>query len=222
MHANYWSTGSSQISSHSQSRRLTRQSWRMLWEAETLHARHTILLKEIVTNVACSAARVFRTPTDVSRYETDRITPRDINTAIGSTRLDYPVLIGGSTTGSPTRTGSQDIICPRGSIRPHWSSDAKPLDTSINGIYSKHRDPTPTWIKLICCKFTDKSSANVNSRCRMNLARDVVLTESPNFTNQGLSSVHTPDELRSVFVPTTKIKRLVDGSNWIPSGHCIG
>ena len=56
----------------------------------------------------------------------------------------------------------------------------------------------------------------------MNLTRDAVLTESLNFMNLGLLSVHTSDELGSVFIPTTIIVRNIDGSNWLLPGHSIG
>ena len=52
--------------------------------------------------------------------------------------------------------------------------------------------------------------------------RDTVLTESPNFMNLGLSSVHTSDELGYIFIPTTIIGRPMIGSNWLPPGHRIG
>ena len=145
---------------------------------ETLHARHTILLKEIFMNRACSSARVFWTPEDVSRHGTDGITPCYSNTAIGSTRLSSPVNIGCSTTSFPSRTWSQDIISPREYIGPSCIRDSQPLDTFINGVYSEHRDTAPTWSKEICRKFTNKSRADVNSLCRMNLTRDAVRTES--------------------------------------------
>ena len=54
---------------------------------DTLHARCTIISKEIVTDTARRAARVFRNPSDVSRHGTDGTTPQESNTAIGSTRL---------------------------------------------------------------------------------------------------------------------------------------
>ena len=66
----------------------------------------TILSKEIVTEGARSAARVFQTPADGSWHGTDGTTPRDKNTAIGSTRLDYPVQISASATGYPSSSGS--------------------------------------------------------------------------------------------------------------------
>ena len=56
----------------------------------------------------------------------------------------------------------------------------------------------------------------------MNLTRDTVLTKSPKILNLGLLSVHTSDELGSVFIPTTKIGTLTDGSNCLPPGHRIG
>ena len=116
---------------------------------ETLHASHTIVLKEIVTDAARSASCVSQTPTYVIRNVMGGTTPRDGNTVMGSTRLDSPVRIGGNTTGSPSRTGSQDIISLRVSIGLQWSRYAQPLDTYINGIYSEHRDPVPIWSKEI-------------------------------------------------------------------------
>ena len=189
---------------------------------ETLHARCTILSSDIFSDAARSTAPVFHTPAYVIRHGTDGNTPQDSKTAIGSTRLASPFQIGGSTTSSLNRTGSQDIISPRESIFPQWSRDAQQFDTSINGIYSEHRDPAPTRSKVIAQKFTNKSSAEVNLRCRMNLTRDAVLAKSPNFVNLGLSYVETSDELRSVFIPTTRIIIMTDGSNWIPPGHIIG
>ena len=188
---------------------------------DTLHARRTILSKEIVTDAARSAAHLLQTPADVSRNGMDGNTPWDGNTAIRSTMLTSPVRIGGSTTVYPTNTGSQDIIIPRGSIGPQEVRDDQPLDTSINGIYFKHRDPAPTWSKVIGRKFSDESSFDVYSRCRMNLTSDAILTKIPNFMNMGLSSIHTSDELGSVFIHTTRIIILTDGSNWILPGHRI-
>ena len=76
--------------------------------------------------------------------------------------------------------------------------------------------------KAIGHKFTNEYSIDVTSRCQMNLRRDSVITESPKFMNMGLSSVHTLDELRSVFIPTTRIGRPADVSNWLPPYHRIG
>ena len=187
-----------------------------------MHPCRTILSKEIITDTARSTARVLQTPEDVRRNGTDRTTPWDGNTSIWSTSLASPVCIGGSNTGSPRRTGIQDIISPRGSIGTKWIRDAQPLDTYINGIYSKHRDPAPNWIKVSGRKFTEKSSPNINSRFRMNLTRDDVLTESPNVVNLDILSVHTSNELGSVFIPTTRIGTPTEGSNWLPPGYCIG
>ena len=56
----------------------------------------------------------------------------------------------------------------------------------------------------------------------MNLTHDTFLTKSPNFVNMGLSSVHTSDEIGSVFIPTTRIVTPTDGSNCLPPGNHIG
>ena len=85
---------------------------------ETLHARLTIILKEIVTNALRSAAHVLQSHADVIRNDMDGTTPWDGNNDIGSNRVTSPVRICGSTTGSQSRTGNQYITSPRGSIRP--------------------------------------------------------------------------------------------------------
>ena len=118
--------------------------------------------------------------------------------------------------------GSQEIGSPSGSIGPQEVRDVQPLDTPINVIYTKHREPAQNFSKVISRKLSDKSSADVYLRCRTNLTRDDVFTESPNFMNLGLSSVHTSDELGSVLFPNARIGRPVDRSNWIPPGHLIG
>ena len=189
---------------------------------ETLHARRTITPKDIVTNTARSTARVFRTPVDVRRHDMDRTTPWDNNTVISSTSLASPVLIVDSATVSPTSNGRQEIISPRGSIGPQEVRDAQPLDTSVNVIYYKHRDPAPTWSKVICRKFSNKSSDDLYSQCCMNLMHDAVFIVSPNFMNMGISSIHTSDELGSVLIPITRIRRPTDGYNMILYSHCIG
>ena len=66
---------------------------------ETLKARRTIISKEIVTDAARSAARVFRTPADAIRHVMDGTTSQDGNNAVGYARLNYPVRICVSTTG---------------------------------------------------------------------------------------------------------------------------
>ena len=55
----------------------------------------------------------------------------------------------------------------------------------------------------------------------MNFRSDTVLSESPNFMNFGLSYVKTTDKIGSVFVPTTRVGRTTNVSNWILPGHDI-
>ena len=79
----------------------------------------------------------------------------------------------------------------------------------------------PTFSKLIEHKLSNDSSADIFSRCQVNFTRDIVMTKSTDFLNLRLSAVHTSDELRSVSIPTTRIRRPTDGSNWLPPGHLI-
>ena len=53
----------------------------------------------------------------------------------------------------------------------------------------------------------------------MDFGSDTVLSESPKFMNFRLSSVNTTDELRSVLVTTTRVRRPTGGYNWILPGH---
>ena len=166
-------------------------------------------------DAARSATHVLKDPPVVKLIYTDRKIQQDRNTTGMTPKLITSVWIGAGHSVSPTRMGIQDIGIPRGSIGPQEGRDNQPLDTSINGIYAKHRYPAPTWSKVIGSKLSDKSSTEVYSRCRMNLTRDAVLIKTPNFMNLGLSSVHTSDELGSIFIPTNIIGRLTDESNWI-------
>ena len=151
---------------------------------------------------ARSADHVFKYPPVVNWKDTDGMITCERKTVGIPPRETTPVRIGTGILFSPTRMGSQDIDSPRRSIVPQEVRNAKPLETSIDGIYFKHRDPVLTRSKEIGSKFSNESISDVYLRCRMNLARDTVLTKSPNFMDLGLSSVHTTDELGSIFIPT--------------------
>ena len=69
--------------------------------------------------------------------------------------LTTPVRIGAGPLVYPTRIGSKDIGSPRGSIGTQEVRDVQPLDSSINRIYTEHRDPAPNWSKIIGRKFSD-------------------------------------------------------------------
>ena len=138
----------------------------------TLHVRQTMSTNDIVTDVECTSARVFKDHTVLNWKDTDGLIRQDRNTVRVSPILTTPVRIGAGTSVSPTRMGSQDIGSPSGSIGPQEVRDAQPLDTAINGTYAKHRDAAPTWSKLIDRKFSNESSADVYLRCRMNLTYD--------------------------------------------------
>ena len=127
----------------------------------TFHVRQTIALKEIVTNAACSGARVLSYTVVINQKYTNRKIPRDGKTSRSPPRLTTPLRIGGGPSISPTRTGNQDIGSPSESIGPVKVRNAQPLHTSINGISSKHRYPAPTSSKVIGCKLSDESSANI-------------------------------------------------------------
>ena len=55
----------------------------------------------------------------------------------------------------------------------------------------------------------------------MNLGSETVLSKSPDFMDFGLTPVNKNDELGSFFVPTDRVGRSTDGSNWLPIGNNI-
>ena len=116
---------------------------------ETMYARQTPALKVIAMDMMRSGARVFWTPADVSRHDTDRTTPRDSNTSISSPRFNSPVFIGGDTTVSPTRTEIQEIGIPKGPTGSVEVRNTQPFNTSINGYSSENGDTKLTFSKLI-------------------------------------------------------------------------
>ena len=151
----------------------------------TLHARQTISLKEIFTDVARSGARVFQDPAVVNRKDTERKIRRFGSTCRSPTIFSSLLWIGGGSSFSPTRIGSQKISIPSASIVPVEVRNAQPLHTSIHINSAKLRDPTPNFSEEIRRKISNDSSADVYSRCWMNFTRDAVLTKSQNFINLG-------------------------------------
>ena len=86
---------------------------------------------------------MFWTPGDVSRTGRDGTTPHNGNVVIRSPRLNYPVLIGGGTTTSPTRPGSQYIVKIKG---PTWYVEVRNtqiFNIYINGNLAENGDSTP-------------------------------------------------------------------------------
>ena len=188
----------------------------------TTHARHTIASKVIVTDAACSGARVFQDPADINRKDTEGKITWESNTSRRSPRLTSQVLIGGGTTVSPTRTRIQDISSTKGPTGSVEVRNVQILNTSINRNSTKNEDPTPTFSNVIGRKISDASSADIHLRCRVNFTHDAVVTKIPNFMNLGLSDVHTLDEIGSFSIPATIIGNPTNGSNWLPSDHLIG
>ena len=133
-----------------------------------------------------------------------------------------PVLIGGGTIISPTRTGRQGIGGPKGHTSPVELRNAQLFHTSINRYFSENWYPAPAFSKGIGQELYHNSSADIYSRCRVNFMHDAVGTNSPNFMNLWLLAVHTSNELGSFSTPATRVKRPVDGSNYRAPGHVFG
>ena len=125
------------------------------------------------------------------------------------------VLTGTRTSTTPTRIRRQEIGIPRGSIGPQKVSNTHPLETSINQISPKHGHPTLIFSKLIGLKTVPNESADVYVRKSTDFGSNSVVSESQKFMDFGLLSSNTPDKLKSVIVPATRVGRLTNGSDWL-------
>ena len=186
-----------------------------------LHTVREVLHKEIVTGTTRSAVGVIKNPPVVNWKNTGGMITADRNNVGIPPRTTTQVQTGTGPSVPPISIGRQKIEGPRRSIINQEARNAEPLDASINIISAKHRDPTPSWSKVIGNKTITNKSADVYAHGQMNFRSDTVLYESPNFMDFELLSVNTMDELGSVFIPTTRIRKLMDGSNWILSSHDI-
>ena len=63
--------------------------------------------------------------------------------------------------------------------------------------------------------------ADVNLCKRVNFASNSVFGETPKFMDLGLSPAHTPDKIKSIFVPANRVGVLADNSDGLTSSHGI-
>ena len=56
-------------------------------------------------------------------------------------------------------------------------------------------------------------------RCRMNLAADLVQTQTTQFVDLGLARINELDEFSGLSTPTTIIRRPTDGAHWSAPNH---
>ena len=154
-----------------------------------LHAVRAVFYKDIVTVATCSAAGVLKDTPVINWKDMGETIPVDRNTVGITPRTTTQVQTGIGPSVPPSIIGSQKVEDPRQSIIPQEVRNANPLNASINRILAKHRDPTPSWSKLISSKTFTNKSAGVYARGWMNFRSDTVLSESPNFMDFGLLSV---------------------------------
>ena len=144
-----------------------------------------------------------------------------MNTVGVSPKSNTQVLNGTGTSVPPIFIRIQDVGSPRGSIGPHKFSNTHSFKTSINRFSPKHGHPMPIFSKAIGRKTVADKSTDVNSRCGMDFGRNSIVAESPNIMDFGLSPANTPDKIKSIIFPTTRVGRLMNGSNWLRPRHDI-
>ena len=136
-------------------------------------------------------------------------------------RATTKVLTGTGTSTPPIYTRIQEIVSSRGSIGPQKVRNAHSFKISINKFSTEHGHPMPILSNTINRKTVADESADVNYCYRMDFGRNYFVTKSPNFMDFRLSPANTPDKIKSVIIPTTRVGRLTNGSNWLRPRHDI-
>ena len=133
-----------------------------------LHAVRAILHKEIVKGETHSTAGVLKDPPVVNWKDKIGTIPVDRNTFEIPPRTNTQVCTGTGPSIPPISIGGQKIEVPRRSIIPQEVRNDRPLDSYINRNPAIHRDPTPSWSKVIGNKTITNKSANVYARGHLN------------------------------------------------------
>ena len=100
--------------------------------------------------------------------------------------------------------------------------DNQKFNTSIDRNLDDNGYSMPIFSRVIGRELSHDSSTNIYLRCRGNLTRNSVGTESPYFMHLGIPAVHVLDELRSFGTPDTRFVRPADGPNWSTPGCVFG
>ena len=79
----------------------------------------------------------------------------------------------------------------------------------------------PIFSKVIGNETFPEEISDVYTRKSMDLGSNEVVAENPNFMDCRLLPANTTDKLKSVIVPTTRVERFTNGSNWLTSRHDI-
>ena len=101
------------------------------------------------------------------------------------------------------------------------ASNAEPLDAPINEFLAVNGHSTSIFSKVIGLEIVPRESADVYARERIDFTSNSVIHKSPKFMDLGLSPAHTPDKIKSVVGPATKVKWLANISDWLASRHGI-
>ena len=150
------------------------------------------------------------------------VPPGHCDIAVRPPPLNSPVMIGGTTL-SPTCgiMGSQEILSIHGSTGSTEIGDTQNFNTSIDGNFAENRDSIPVFSKVIRREQSQDYSADIYSRCRVDLTSNAVVTEAPYFIHLGIPAVNALDELRSCGTPVTRVRRPMGWSNWSAPSHVL-
>ena len=93
------------------------------------------------------------------------------------------------------------------------------MDTPVDRKLPNYRDSASIFSKVVFCKLSHSSSADLYWICWMDFASKAVQTKAPHFVELELPAVNTSDELGILSTPATRIRRQTDGSHWSAPDH---
>ena len=70
--------------------------------------------------------------------------------------------------------------------------------------------------------MSDSLSTDIYLRCRMEFTSNTVGTEAPDFVHLGIPADNALDEFNPFSTPTTRVRRLTDGSHCSATGSVFG
>ena len=117
---------------------------------------------------------------------------------------------------------SQEVVNKWQSNYPGLVGKSQKLGSSIDGKLPNDLDLTYIFSKVIGHKLSDGSSRDLYTCCRMKFLADTVQTQTPKFTDMGLSTINALDKISGLSTPDTRILRPTCGAHWSTHNRVFG
>ena len=168
----------------------------------TPHAISMPTAKGVITDAACSSARILRNPQHVTRMGRDGTHQCNCDVVVSSPWDNRLVTIAGIVV-PPTmvHSRSQGVLNGQQSISPSVSRNSQKSDASVDRNLAEDGDSTAIFIKVLGHKLYDSLSADIYSGFRVDFMSNAVGTKAPDFVHLGLPAVNSSDEFNTFGAP---------------------